>query len=132
MRFGRDSRINKGIMKNCFFSAMVREECTKCYENNDVCQDGTAIQMLVVTENGVDFNENDDHDLYDKVDSSGAFDSSMFIEDCEFQNYRKEGICPNNIIFQSHSEALDGSAGHYIYNSKCKNCDQKMLFKLHE
>ena len=62
--------------------------------------------MLVASEKGVDFIDYEKIEKYDKIQGIGAFDASMFIENCEFHhyikmNYRgvKEGTCKNNKIF---------------------------------
>jgi hypothetical protein len=94
--------------------------------------------MLSVSENGgsisIDFNT-----LLDVINRPEAVDAKVFMHNVIFDNFKQNyssgyantvtSNCGSNFAFRSHPLAIDATAGHYLSNCQCQNCDNDSLIK---
>ena len=63
---------------------------------------------------------------HDVICTQQSFDFKAFLDNVTFENYRHTNpdlaYCRNMKVFMRHSGASDGTASHYLTNTKCINC----------
>lgn len=123
----RGSRDNFAEVSKCWFSPYVRLNCPTCYSptTNSFCRNSHAIRMLAVTVSGENFPPIRVPPVgFDIICTAQVPDARVYITDTKFENYGKDfSYCQNNYVFIRHNIASDMTAGHYLRNTVCQNCD---------
>ncbi len=88
--------------------------------------------MMVVTRGGEDFPFKMHPYVFDVVCNEEVYDARCYVSDIVFENFNQNfpqlPNCTNNSAWTTHHGASDSTAGHYLTNVECKNCDEKNKF----
>lgn len=107
-----------------------RPTCTTCYGASKIsyCHGGYAVRMFTTTITGETFPLKKAPTGHDVICTQEAFDAKAFLNNVTFENYWTNNpqipYCSNMFVFKRHNLASDATAGHYLTNTKCVNCDQ--------
>lgn len=135
LRFATEGVDRKGYFRQSYVSMLARPTCTECYlAGRSIC-DGMGVQMLVVTQGGEDFPLKFHPFVFDVICNSETYDSRLYVDDVVFENFRtkftNQPACGGGSAWATHPSASDMTAGHYLRNVDCFNCDHesKVLFR---
>jgi hypothetical protein len=130
--------IHDNFLSNVWSSAYVRTNCAECYTSEKVsknsrCSSVSGIQIHVTTTNGEKFPWVKSPFIYDVICNAPSLFAVSYIKNVELHNFRHVydsttfphgEWCNNNRGFRNHRSAASGSAGTYLTNVSCTNCDE--------
>jgi hypothetical protein len=129
LRFATPGNDRRGFFRNSYIAGVARPKCPLCYVSGRSICDGLGVQMLVVTNGGEDFPLKFHPFVFDVICNSETFDSRLYVYDVVFENYRQKftelPTCGGGHAWATHPSASDMTAGHYLWNVDCLNCDHE-------
>lgn len=135
---GSSTLVLDNFLKNTWVSALVRPTCEDCYteerqKTHTRCKNQLGIQLHVTTNGGETFPWVKSPFSYDVICSAPNAFGSSYISDSELHNFRDEynasdfphgSKCSGNRGFKNKGSAASATAGTYLSNVKCTNCEK--------
>lgn len=135
LRFAHLGNDNYAKVTKTWFSPFVRPACPSCYSaaTSAYCRNSHAVRMLSVTITGESF------PLiritptgFDVICTKEIPDARAYFTDSRFEDYGdsyEQSFCGKNYVFIRHNLASDMTAGHYLRNVECVDCDPNWLMR---
>ena len=125
-----------------YISAIARPSCSDCYTSDtskkqgNRCSGSHGVRLFSASANG-EVMPKKSGSGFDVICKQEVFSARAYLNDVTFDGFRQDytsnsalnGACSGNFVFRPHSGASDQTAGHYLYNCPCRDCQDNSYVK---
>ena len=119
-----------------YIAAIARPTCSDCYSGSlgNRCSEGQGVRLFSASANG-EVMPKKFGGGFDVICKQEVFSTKAYLYDVTFDNFRHTysgslAGCGNNSVFRPHGGASDQTAGHYLYDCPCLDCEDNSYVKM--